>query len=287
MEGVMTITITIAAQKGGVGKTTCIQHLGYEMARLNANVLLIDLDTQGNLTKIIAGDMYQQGIHNGAIDCLINKTPISPANVIETKYEGLYLLPNEKKGESGMRKNPEGSLQSEGLSGYTRLKELISAPYCQQFDFILIDNGPNLGLLTVNSLLGSDYVIIPSKTDEFSIDGIIDTHDTIVRAQDMNPKLKILGIFQSVRDGRTKRINRRIDAKLNEISKEFNINILSTKIKIKSDFLSLPGLQKTIFEVSPECESSTGYRKLTKEILQLIQKDKTSEVSNDNLEARA
>ncbi len=276
----MAKTIAVITQKGGVGKTTSVQHISYELSQNGANVLLVDLDPQGNLTKTIAGDMFSQGIYNGISDCLINETPIEE-NVLETKYEGVYLVPNEKKSKSGKRKNPEGTLQAEGISGYTRLQKLLSTEFCQQFDFIMIDNGPSLGLLAVNSLLASDYCLIPIKTDDFSIDGLLDTYETIKQAQTTNLKLKLLGVFQSIRDGRTKKLNKVIDNNLAQISKELNINILNTRIKVKSTFGMLPSLKKTIFEVDPNSESSKDYQTLTSEIVDLIREDITNNSSRN------
>lgn len=268
----MAKVISILTQKGGVGKTTSTQHLGICFADKGANVLLIDLDPQGNLTKAVVGEIWNNGVHCGANDSLINGTPIVE-NVLETQYEGLMILPNDKLSKSGKRKNPESALLAEGLGTYTKLADLLSDDWVQQFDIVLIDNGPNLGLLSVNSLMAADYAIVPVKAEEWSIDGLFDTHETILQVMQQNKKLRMLGVFISELDSRLKSLNKEMNRQLEDFSKDTGVKRFKTEISTNSKFKTLGGSMKSIFQIKGSQKGAADYQILAEEIIREIEKD--------------
>lgn len=268
----MAKVISILTQKGGVGKTTSTQHIGICLANEGANVLLVDLDPQGNLTKAVVGEIWNNEIHVGANDSLINETPVQE-NVLETQYEGLFILPNDKLSKSGKRKNPEASLLAEGMNAYTRLKALLSDDWVQQFDVVLIDNGPSLGLLTVNSLMAADYALVPVKAEEWSFDGLMDTHETIIQVMQQNTSLRMLGVFISELDSRLKNLNAKMFKQLEDFSRDTGVKIFETAIPTNSKFKTLGGTMKSIFQLKGNQKGVADYQELASEIIEEIKKD--------------
>lgn len=186
----MAVVITITNEKGGVSKTTTTRHLAHFLGAAGKRVLVIDNDPQGSLTKYYGHNPDEIRAGHGTLEkvYLEEKTfeeIIIPINVYEN------LAPASKglaDASVSLVKHPDGN---GALEWWLRsIKD--------QFDVILIDNGPSLDVLTLNALSASDYVLIPTKTDLMSIDGIPKLLETVEIVRRRNPKLAVLGVVPTI-----------------------------------------------------------------------------------------
>jgi chromosome partitioning protein len=187
----MARTIAITNQAGGVGKTTLVRDIGYELASRNKRVLLIDLDPQASLTVFLGLDPWQQEktIYHSLKD---ETNPLPSKEVFNLK-----LVPSNLK-----LAEIEMELATVLLREF-RLREILT-PLADQYDFILIDCPPSLGLIVINALCAADEVLIPIQCEFKSwmgTDGLFDTISKV--AKQANKKLKILGVIPTMLDSRT------------------------------------------------------------------------------------
>lgn len=200
----MNKTVAICNQKGGVGKTTTTFNLGAALAlEQNKKVLLIDLDPQANLSEYL---QFQYGDNHPTITDLIIKVSqqscISSDDVIDSiRYNdenNLFYIPSD------INLANADVLMLNALSRETILKRILSDEVKKQFDYILIDCLPSLGVLLINAMTAADDLIIPVQTQKFSMDGLktlINLHKQICST--INPKLKLMGILPTMVDNTT------------------------------------------------------------------------------------
>ena len=258
--------LAVVNQKGGTGKTTTCENLGVGLAQEGKKVLLVDVDPQGSLT-ISLGYPRPDDLDSTLSELMakvIQETPLSPGGGILHHEEGVDLIPANIS-LSGI----EVSLVN-AMSRETILKQLME-PLKRQYDFILLDCMPSLGMLTVNALAAADNVLIPVQAQYLSAKGLEQLLQTVnkVRRQ-INPKLRIEGILLTMVDGRTnyaKDISNLIRETYGSKIKVFGTDIPHS---VRAAEISAEG--KSIFRHDPKGKVASAYRTLTKEVVQDAEK---------------
>ena len=254
-------TIAIANQKGGVGKSTTAANLGIGLADMGKKVLLIDFDAQGSLTESLG---YEPDNIEITVSTMLEKTMneknISPTEGILHHDEGVDLMPANIE-LSGM----EVTLVN------TMSRELILKDYLQNvrknYDYILIDCTPSLGMLTVNALTAADSVLIPVQAQYLPIKGLEQLIKTIGRVRKhLNPVLEIEGILLTMTDNRTN-----LSKETSKILRENygrQIKIFQSEIphSVRASETSIVG--QSIYTYDKNGKAALAYRKLTEEVLE-------------------
>lgn len=240
--------ITIANNKGGVAKTTSTETLGVILSGKGYKTLLVDLDAQRNLTTNLLKGKPEKTLFNSILE---RETPsLYPVR------NNLYLVPSSEK-LSGAEIQLSGEMEREFI-----LKDILE-PLRKDFDFILLDCPPSLGLLTINSLVTSDYVLIPSLAETRSAEGLTTLTRLITQVKGrLNPSLSILGVFLTRWNRR--RINKAVE---NYLRSSFGETVLATKIRENSAISESPTEGKTVIEYDPESIGAQDYNNLANEIL--------------------
>jgi chromosome partitioning protein len=190
--------IAISNQKGGVGKTTTAINLATSLTRFNKSVLLVDMDPQSNLTSGVG--LKGRPAPGGTVyDALTSETPTKIDDfIIPTPVKDLFLIPADRH-LTGAEIELVGMEKRE-----SRLKPLVNAAACDRFDFIFIDTPPSLGLLTLNSLVAADEVIIPLTCEYFALEGLAELTATLQQVNaNLNKSLVIAGVLLTMADSRT------------------------------------------------------------------------------------
>lgn len=236
--------------KGGVAKTTSCVNVAAQLGRLGNKVLIIDLDPQSNATKYL-GLYYPNSL--GSYNLLKGED----VGVTITQYDNVWLVPaniNLIASESEILADTKRARE-------TRLKKwLDKSP--EQFDYVLIDCPPSLGMISINALAASDYVLVPLKIDKFSLDGFEYLAGSINSVRDeFNEKLKLLGVFVTM--DRATKINREVKEELREELGEllFKQTIRDNVDVIKSTFESTP-----VIYFNSRAAASKDYKALVGEI---------------------
>ena len=258
--------LAVVNQKGGTGKTTTCENLGVGLAQEGKKVLLVDVDPQGSLT-ISLGYPRPDDLDSTLSELMVKvmqETPLSPGEGLLHHEEGVDLIPANIS-LSGI----EVSLVN-AMSRETILKQLMD-PLKRQYDFILLDCMPSLGMLTVNALAAADNVLIPVQAQYLSAKGLEQLLQTVnkVRRQ-INPKLRIEGILLTMVDGRTnyaKDISNLIRETYGSKIKVFGTDIPHS---VRAAEISAEG--KSIFRHDPKGKVASAYRTLTKEVVQDAEK---------------
>lgn len=255
--------ISIINQKGGVLKTTTVLHLGSALAKMGKKVLLIDLDvSQANLTISTIGQLDEEGrgvLHAFMKDCTLNQV------TYETSQENLSIIPSEIKYQ-GKTITLDIVLASE--PGADRTFKKLLKPLIEYYDFILIDNGPTLGMATINSLVASDYFLIPTLADYLSLVGVQKTMETIELIREkLDHEIENLGLVLTMIDGREA-----IAKDSQEIlNRAFDGKVFNTCIQRNAKFKELAQSRNTIFDVTKKSDKGNkNYTDLANEVLERL-----------------
>ena len=251
--------ITVANQKGGVGKTTTAINLAAALAQKGLRTLLIDLDPQGNSTmsfvdrKEVEKSMYEVltdptvSFFDIVKQTSVPKLTVAPARISLAKVESKLL------GE---------------LDGHFRLKDKLQVVReSGEYDAILIDTPPTLGMITVNALVASTHILIPIQSSYFALEGTDDLLETVEKIKSRpNPNLQILGVVITLHDKRTT-LGKDIQSQIDQV---FKGKLFKTTISKSIRLEESPAYRESIFTFAPRSSGALEYYSLTEEILSRV-----------------
>lgn len=247
--------IAIANQKGGVGKTTTAINLAASLAANDLRVLLVDMDPQGNCTTGV-GIPKEPGMKT-SYDALMGYAPITET-ILTTEFDGLQMVPADKNLVAANLELVEIEHRE------FRLRQAIDA-IRGQYHYILIDCPPALDLLTVNSLVAADSVLVPIQCEFFALEGISQLIDTVERLRDsLQPSLKLEGVLLTMFDDRTN-LTRQV---ANDLKEFFKDDVFQTVIPRSIRLAEAPSFGKPILSYDVRSRGAECYIKLAKEILE-------------------
>lgn len=247
--------ISMVNQKGGVGKTTSTINLGSALAGYGRKVLLVDFDPQGALSVGLGIPVYQ--LEKTLRHVLVGEQIPARDVLVKTQVQNLDLLPS----------NIElSAAELELVSEVGREQVLKSAlrPLLDEYDFIIIDCQPSLGLLTVNALAASEGCIVPLETEYFALRGLALLTQTIEKIKGrINPDLKIIGILPTMYDPRTVH-GREV---LERVEEAFGDKVFETVISRTVKFPETTAAGSPITEYAPTSSASKAYKRLAREVI--------------------
>ncbi|MBE7035454.1 MAG: ParA family protein [Ruminococcaceae bacterium] len=251
--------IAVANQKGGVGKTTTAVNLSACLATLKKKVLLIDFDPQGNASSGVGVD--KEAVEQSIYDVLINDYAISDV-LLETNIKNLFVCPATID-----LAGAEVELVSMENRNYL-LKEALQ-PVRDDFDFIIMDCPPSLGLLTLNAFSAADSLLVPIQCEYYSLEGLSMLTKTILNLkQSLNPALVFEGILLTMYDPRTNLSNQVTE----EVKKYFANDVFKTVIPRNVRLSEAPGYGEPIISYDKHSKGARSYLKLAKEVIKNNQK---------------
>ena len=258
----MSRVLSIANQKGGVGKTTTAINLAAALAASELRVLLVDSDPQGNSTTGVG--VEKQDGRPTLYNVLLQDRPVHDA-ITPTAYEGLSLLPAD---QNLVATNLD---LVDAPNREHRLRAGLE-PVLKSYDYILIDCPPALDLLTLNALTASDAVLVPIQCEFFALEGISQLLDTVDRVKHaFNPNLAIAGVLLTMYDDRTN-LTRQVESDLREF---FGREVFKTVIPRSIRLAEAPSFGQPILSYDPRSRGAEAYIQLAKEIMAHEQRART------------
>jgi chromosome partitioning protein len=249
----MSTVISLLNHKGGVGKTTSTINIGAGLVKLGKRVLLLDLDPQANLTLSLGVGRQKVSIY----ESLRGESELMPVTV----KENFDIIPATLD-----LSGAEMELINEAGREYI-LKELFE-PLQMEYDYIIIDCPPSLGLLTLNALTSSDFVIIPLQTEFLALQGLTKIKQVVDKVRfRLNKPLAILGVVATMYDNR-KVLNRDV---VDTIRKYFGKKVFETMIRDNVSLAEAPASRQDIFEYSSRSKGADDYLALCKEMVDRIE----------------
>jgi chromosome partitioning protein len=243
--------IAFANQKGGVAKTTTTLNLAVAFAERGLRVLAVDLDPQGNLT--MSQGMNPDTIERSMFDVLVHRLPITEIVVrteIDVAVSSIDLAGAE--------------LALSSMIGRERALEKALLPVKSQYDYILIDTPPSLGLLTINALVASNGVIVPVQCEYLSLRGLVQLENTMsMIRENLNPEVRIAGILPTMFDGRTLHSREAIEI----LEENFGDLVFRTRIRKTIRYAEAPVKGSSILKYDPNGPAAEAYRALAEEVL--------------------
>lgn len=245
--------LTIAMQKGGVGKTTTTLSVGAELAHLGRRVLLVDMDAQSNLTQAAGHDPTR--VTRSVYDVLLDPSDPLTASILQTEY-GFDIIPATL-----------GLARAEiVLAGHVGRELLLRRALRQVrtvYDAILIDSPPSLGLLTLNAMAAADTILVPLQAHVFALHALPYLEETIALIQQLHPDLTLGGIVITMVDKRTS-----VNAAVEQAARaRYGDLVFQTTIPFHVKLVEAPALGQPIQRYAPQSSSAQAYAQLTQEVI--------------------
>ena len=246
--------ISLANQKGGVGKTTTSINLAAALAQQGKRVLLVDADPQANTSSGLGVEI--QHLDCTIYECLINGIDPTTA-ILSTNTPNLYIIPSHIDLVGA-------EIEMLNIDNRENILKRVLNPLREQFDYILIDCSPSLGLITINALTASDSIIIPVQCEFFALEGIAKLLNTIkIIKSNLNPTLRIEGFLLTMYDARL-----RLSAQVHdEVRRHFGDLVFNTIIARNVRLSEAPSHGKTVLEYYRNSKGAKNYTNLAKELI--------------------
>ena len=244
--------IAFVNQKGGVGKTTTVHNTGAALALAGRKVLLVDLDAQGSLTA--SSGLEPDDLELSLYEVLEGKATLNEIKKPVEGSPGLEIAP------AGINLAQADLAFAAKLGRENLLKKALAS--ISDFDFVLLDCPPNLGLITLNALVAATEILIPVQAEFHAMRGLDLLQNTVAMVLDLNPSLRVLGIVTTFYDKR-KILNREV---LAELRKVFPDILFETRIRDAVSLAEAPSQGKDIFSYKPGSAGAEDYDQLAKEI---------------------
>lgn len=243
--------VAVLNQKGGVGKTTTVLNLSAYLAKAGRSVLVVDLDPQGNTTSGFGLDKHS--LDSTLYDVLFLNADLSSA-LRRVTIENILVLPANAR---------LASAEVDLVDKPNRESVLKNAIKGLEYDYILIDCPPSLGLLTINALTAASDILIPVQTEYYAMEGLSQLLSVVQEVKKgLNPDLKLLGVVLTMYDGRTSLA----DQVKEEIKKHFGSKVFKTVIPRNVRLAEAPSFGKTILEHDGWSKGAKAYKALAKEL---------------------
>ena len=243
--------ISFANQKGGVAKTTTTLNLGVAFAEQNLRVLLVDLDPQGNLT--MSQGLNPDMIERSMFDVLVHRLPLE--EVIHHAEVDLAVSSIDLAG---------AELALSSMIGRERALEKALVSVKDNYDYVLVDTPPSLGLLTINALVASNGVIVPVQCEYLSLRGLVQLENTLsMIRENLNPVVDIYGILPTMFDSRTLHSREAVEM----LKENFGDLVFETRIRKTVRYAEAPVQGSSVLKYDPSSSAAEAYRELAKEVL--------------------
>ena len=251
--------ISFMNNKGGVGKTTSVQNVGYHIARKGYRTLLIDLDPQSNLSQAFGLEDKEVSIY----ECLSDENrKVLLADAVNVINENLHVIPSVLQ---------LSTAEIDLINRFSResiLKKLLEG-IADQYDFVFLDCPPSMGILTINALAATDYVFVPLQAEFFSFKGIDSLNLFITKVQQqINPRLALNGVFMTMY-----KKQQNLSLSVRQTVKDFfGDKLLQTVVRVNVALSESQSQAQPIFEYAPDSNGAEDYKALAEEILEILQK---------------